>query len=177
MKFTGNVLALDIASTMGWALGKPGRTPTFGTVSFIKPGQPRAKAHRQFRLWLDLFMSAHKVALIVYESPAIPMIMHGRTNIDTVKMLIGLAEHLEEWAYQRFELREATVSQVRCHFIGRNMKSALATPLTIERCRSLGWNVNCDDEADACALWDYQCGFLRPDLAANTTPLFAQRVG
>jgi hypothetical protein len=45
--------------------------------------------------------------------------------------------------------------------------------MTIERCRSLGWAVNNSDEADACALWDYQICHLRPDLAARTTPLFA----
>jgi hypothetical protein len=34
--------------------------------------------------------------------------------------------------------------------------------------------VETDDEADACALWDYQMSFLRPDLAFRTTALFAR---
>jgi hypothetical protein len=53
------------------------------------------------------------------------------------------------------------------------MKSAIAKAATIDRCRELGWNVNNDNEADACALWDYQIACLRPDLAYKTTALFA----
>jgi hypothetical protein len=173
MKFSGNVLALDIATTTGWAHGKPGSVPTFGSIRFGKAGGARGNAYRQMRTWLDLFCSAHATALVVFESPAVPMIMHGRTNIDTVKLLVGFAEHLEEWAQGVVELREASVQQVRSHFIGRNFKSLVAKGMTIERCRSLGWAVNNSDEADACALWDYQICHLRPDLAARTTPLFA----
>jgi hypothetical protein len=176
-KFKGSVLALDIASTIGWACGDPGTVPQFGSHRIAKPGSSRGHMYRRFRLWLDLLCSAHDPELIVYESPAVPMIMNGKTNIDTVRLLTGFAEHLEEWAYEKFELREASVAQVRSHFIGSNMKSDKAKPLTVQRCRQLGWNVITFDDADACALWDYQCGFLRPDLAHKTTPLFQQVVG
>jgi hypothetical protein len=100
------------------------------------------------------------------------MVMHGKTNINTIKVLMGLAEHLEEWAYNKFELREATVAQVRAHFIGQNFKSKIAKPMTMDQCRELGWNVETTDEADACALWSYQCAYLRPDVAVRQTPLF-----
>jgi hypothetical protein len=46
--------------------------------------------------------------------------------------------------------------------------------MTVERCRELGWDVSTTDEADACALWDYQCRHLRPDLAGKTAPLFSK---
>ena len=55
--------------------------------------------------------------------------MAGKTNIDTTGQacLIGLAEHLEEYAYNNFELREASKpAQARAHFIGSNMKAAIA---------------------------------------------------
>lgn len=174
--FTGKVLALDIASTTGWAYGAPGSVPKCGSHRIAVRGTSRAAMYRHYRTWLDFLCSAHPPKLIVYESPAVPMIMHGKTNIDTIRLLTGFAEHLEEWAYDKFELREATVAQVRAHFIGSNMKSALATPKVIARCEELGWKVENDDEADAAALWDYQCGFLRPDLAYKTTPLFQRRV-
>jgi hypothetical protein len=174
MTFTGTVLALDLASVTGWAHGKPGAVPTFGHTRFVSQGTSRAGLYRAFRSWLDQKWNVRDAQpdLIVYESPAVPSLMGGKTNIDTTKTLIGLAEHLEEWAYNNIELREASVSQVRAHFIGQNMKAAVAKPLTVERCRDLGWQVETTDEADACALWDYQCCWLRPDLAARTTPLF-----
>ena len=60
--------------------------------------------------------------LIVYESANVQW-MAGKTNIDTIKLLVGLAEHLEEWCHNNIELREASVSQVRAHFLGSNMKA------------------------------------------------------
>lgn len=171
-KFTGTILALDIATVTGWALAKPDKPPRFGTVRFGKQGGSRAACYREFRLWIENFTLPRKIELIVYESPAAPMIMYGRTNIETIKRLIGLCEHLEEWADGVCELREASVQQVRAHFIGRNIKSAMAKAQTIERCRELGWDVNNDNEADACALWSYQVSCLRPDIAITMTPLF-----
>jgi len=137
MSFTGKVLALDIATVTGWAYGSPGEVPTFGSIRFGKPGGSRAAAYRAFSKWLETEWNVrdHQPDLIVYESPAVPSIMSGRTNIDTIRLLVGLAEYLEGWCYGNFELREASVSQVRAHFLGRNMKSAIAKPMTVERSR------------------------------------------
>jgi hypothetical protein len=171
-KFDGSVLALDLATVTGWAWGQPGSLPKFGHERFAKQGEPRPVAYRKFRLWLDLFCSARRPDLIVFESPAVPSFMGGKTNIETIRLLMGLAEHLEEWAWEKFELREATTAQVRAHFIGRNLRSNVAKPLVMARCRERGWMVETTDEADACALFSYQCAFLRPDLAWQDTPLF-----
>ena len=171
--FTGKVLALDLATTTGWACGRPGTKPKFGFMRLGKPGGGRANCYRVLRLWLDDFQHLHKPDMIVFESPAAPMVMQGRTNIDTIKLLIGLAEHVEEWCLGNIELREASVQQIRPHFIGENMKSKLAKAATIERCHELGWLVTNDNEADACALWSYQVCCLRPDIAIRMTPLFA----
>jgi hypothetical protein len=172
-KFTGTILALDLATTTGWAIGRPDRTPRFNSFRIAKPGVERCNVYRSFRIWIEDFTRNHKPKLIVYESPASPMIMQGHTNIDTIKRLIGLCEHLEEWCVGTgIELREASVGQVRAHFIGSNMKRDAAKAATIARCHELGWDVSNDNEGDACALWDYQRCCLRPDIASMTTPLF-----
>jgi hypothetical protein len=175
-RFTGNVLALDLSTVTGWAFGKPGSSPSFGHQRFIRPGAGRGKAYRAFRSWLDAFEAEHRIDLIVFESPAIPSVMSGRTNIDTIKLLIGMCEHLEEWAEGTVELREASVAQVRSHFIGKNFKAALAKPMVFERCQQLGWKCETHDESDACALWDYQCSWLDSRVALLSTPLFQKRV-
>ena len=146
-KFTGSVLALDLATVTGYAFGKPGSSPKFGHHRFAKTGQPRPAAYKQFRLWLDLWCSARKTDLIVFESPAVPTYMMGQTNVGTTKLLFGLCEHLEEWAYNKIELREASVSQVRSHFIGRNLKGAVARPITMARCHERGWKVETSDRS------------------------------
>jgi hypothetical protein len=177
MTFTGTVLALDLATTTGWCIGVPGSTPECGHVRFSKPGSSRAQTYRAYRNWLDGVWGKREEIpdLIVYESPAVGMHMGGKTNVDTLKLLSGLAEHLEEWAYQKTELREASVSQVRAHFIGQNLKAKVAKPLVFERCVELGWPVETTDDSDAAALWDYQCCWLVPGLAARTTRLFGQK--
>jgi len=176
MIFEGRVLALDLATTTGYAHGAPGSIPRFGHLRFSKPGSSRAVTYRAFRHWLDENWSGKNLPdVIVYESPAVPSIMAGRTNIETIKLLVGLGELLEEWCHDVVELREARVADVRVHFIGQNMKSAMAKQRTIEQCRMLGWEVETADEADACALWDFQCAWLNPRLAAHSTPLFHRR--
>lgn len=178
MTFTGRVLALDLATVTGWAYGCPGSNPKCGHIRFGKPNSTRATIYRTYRDWLDEMWGGRDgetneiPEVIVYESPAIPAFMGGRTNIETTRLLFGLAEHLEEWASGKTDLREATVSQVRSHFIGSNMKAKIAKPLTLERCQDFGWEVATTDEADAAALWDYTCCWLNPQLAFRTTPLF-----
>jgi hypothetical protein len=172
-KFDGYVFALDLATTTGWAWGQAGSTPLFGHERFAKPGESRAKAYHQFRLFLDLFYSARQCNVIVFESPAVPSFLGGKTNIETTKLLFGLCENLEHWAYERHaDLREASISQIRSHFIGRNLQSKIAKPLVLAKCRERGWNAATTDESDALALWDYQICCLRPDLGIASTPLF-----
>jgi hypothetical protein len=171
MTFKGTVLSLDLATVTGFAWGKPGTVPKFGNKRWMKPGGSRASAYRELRGWLDAFTHNEKIDLIVYESANVQF-MAGKTNIDTIKLLIGLAENLEEWCHDHIELREASVSQVRSHFLGQNLKAVVAKPATVSRCHELGWNVTTHDEGDACALWDYQCCHLRPDIAVGSTPLF-----
>ena len=176
--FKGRVLALDLATTTGIAAGKPNAMPKFGHVRFAKHGKSRAVAYRQFRLWLDLWFSAHpKTALVVFESPIGPLLGMGggSTSLDTIKLLVGLCERLEEYCHGRVELREASIAQVRSHFIGRNLKSAIAKPLVMARCRERGWMAETHDESDALALLDYQISCLRPEIGTRSTPLFSER--
>ena len=173
--FKGNVLALDLASTSGWAHGKPGSVPRFGHQRFAKQGEPRGAAYHRMRLWLDLFCSAHRVDWVVFEAPIAPLLMTGRTNINTIRLLVGFAENLEAWCYRKVEIREARVSEIRAAFLGSNYKTSIAKPMTMDRCHALGWMCETSDEADACAAWSFQCALLRPDLAHMTLPLYGKR--
>jgi hypothetical protein len=172
--FNGVVLALDLATTTGWARGKPGEAPTCGALRFGKPGTEHCKIFRAYRDWLDAVITPD-VQRVVYESSMVPMIMQGRTRIETVRLLVGMAMICEELCCDRVELREASVSDVRSFFIGSNMKREKAKPLVMERCHALGWDCEDDNAADAAALWSYQVSFMRPDLAHTFSPLFTRR--
>lgn len=169
-RFDGLVLALDLAGTIGWACGRPGALPAFGHQKL--QGATRAGRYRHYRSWLEDVIGQMDPDVLIFEAP-IPF--RSKTNFDTMKFLIGLAEHLEEWAYDRFDLREARVAAVRQHFIGANLKSAIAKPRVQQRCRALGWMAETHDESDALALLDYQLCILRPDLASATSEIFSHR--
>lgn len=168
--FTGEILAFDLATKSGWCRGCPGETPRFGTMLLHgdKPGRYRA-----FREWVQLMLPG--AARVAFEASALPMLVQGRTNFDTVRFLIGLAEHLEEMCEGVVPCCEHRTSDVRCFFIGRNMKREAAKAATVERCELLGLMPANHDEADAIAVWAFEIARLRPDLAHEFSPLFRVR--
>ena len=58
------------------------------------------------------------------------------------------------------------MQSIRKHFIGRgDLKRDAAKARTMERCQRLGWQIANDNEADACAVWD----FARAKLVGRST--------
>lgn len=165
MDYAGQILALDLAARTGWALGRPGDVPRSGSVAVAPAGSSLGRVFCGCRGWLGEFLIEHPTAqLIVFESPLLPHHMRGKTNIKTIRQLIGLASVVEELLYTLtgYDIREARVADVRTHFLGSNKhKREEAKALTMQRCRLLGWNVVDDNAADALALWDYQVSLLR----------------
>lgn len=160
------ILALDLALTTGWALGTPmDKVPTSGSIKIARDDASMAKLFCDWRVYLRDFLLLHPdITLVVFESPLLPFMKQGKTNIDTLRRLIGLAAVTEELLYSlgKYDIREARVADVRSHFIGSNRhKRAEAKTLTIRRCRQLGWEPQDDNAADALALWDYQVACLR----------------
>jgi len=173
MTWKGTLLTLDLATVTGFAVGTPTGNLIHGEKRFGKAGGERSRAYRNMRLWLDDVFAMYSPSMVTFESAANPMIMQGKTNINTIKLLIGFTEHVEEYCYQKVELREASVQQVRASFLGSNrIKSAEAKLQTKAKCRELGHEIEGDNAADAIALWYYQMSHLRPDLAHRTQPLF-----
>jgi hypothetical protein len=176
MPFTGNVLALDVATRTGWAYGAPGTVPRSGSLRFAREGASMAAVFVGCRRWLLDFLAVNpETKLVVFEAPAVPSIMAGHTSINAIRTLIGLTAIIEECLYGRgLDVREARVSEVRSHFLGSNrFKRDAAKRATVDLCRSLGWSVVDENAADACALWSYQCSFLDPKTALRVSPLFA----
>ena len=70
---------------------------------------------------------------------------------------------------------QAIVHGDRAGFLGKGqgrMDRKSAKIATIRRCEQLGWYVTNDNEADACALWDYTCARLRAQSTSTPGGLF-----
>lgn len=181
-------LSLDLSkSSTGWCWwdGEAAR-PVYGHwvlgSEFSSPGQVFAKLHRH--------MAEHYALMpfegVFVEPPINPAQLQGHTTIQTIRLAIGLAAHVESFvhAYPCRWLHECNVDSWRPDFIGRvedaaakaaarrakNAGDARASArdtlkeLTMARCRQLGFTPRKNDEADAIGIMTYGL------LVRNITP-------
>lgn len=173
---TSRVLALDLASTSGWAVGEPGGTPISGSIRFASKGASHEAIFANATQWMEAGIALHAPSLVVWEAPLATSFRRGTSNIDTTTLLFGLPAIVGAVAYLRgvFDLRKASTRDVRMHFIGQNPKGHIGKKLVMRQCRAMGWNPIDDNESDALALWHYMCALIEPKLAIAPTPLFVR---
>lgn len=166
------LLALDLATTTGFAVGDPAVYRPLTPLEVASQGgnaKPYSGAQRigaknaeigpfgvEYEDWLGDMIAVHMVDRIVFEAPWIG----GQTSQDTARKLMGLACWTESVACRKGVpwVFEANNASVRKHFtgVGRGDRSRLKR-LTIEACQLRGWDPRGEDEADALALYDYAC--------------------
>jgi hypothetical protein len=168
------ILALDLATVSGWAIGSPGEQPRSGVICFGQSSPTHGQIASAAIAWFIETLTEFKPQQIVYEQPLPPNFTGGHTTLNTAMIAMGLPFLMEGIAYRLglFNVEPVRVSDVRTFFIGGNLKSAEAKKLTFERCVKLGFTPADDNESDALALWCYQCARVKPELAHKLTPLF-----
>jgi Holliday junction resolvasome RuvABC endonuclease subunit len=147
------LLALDIATSLGWCLGGPeSTTPKFGTL--LLPGvsqhnEPRSVAIIQE--WVTPMVKMMGVKIVLIEAP---FLKQGRDqhNVESAFFLCGVAMAAAV-AGGAVYVRQ-NVQTVRKCFIGHgNLPRKEAKEAVMARWRMLGCNPKNDDEGDAGALW------------------------
>ena len=169
-----NILALDLAIRSGFAHGEPGSKPVNGSYRFARADATHAQIAADAMAWAISLLREVKPSIVVYEQPLPPNFTRGHTNLNTALVLMGLPFLIGGIAYKLgiYDIRVARVSDVRCFFLGENMKSKTAKVLTLQRCERFGWEPVDDNAADACALWAFQCSIEAPETAHKLMPLF-----
>lgn len=176
---TGEILALDLASTVGWARGAPGGKVVSGSVRLAPAGASTAEKSAAMIRWLTPQLKI-RPRLLVIEAPMAPSQMAGKTNAKTARVLLGLPFVVEGVAYLSgvHSIREANVQDVRKHFIGRRtVPNGQAKSVVIAECRRRGYEPADDNEADALALWSYAAAIIAPETGVASTPLFGEARG
>lgn len=168
------VLALDLATTTGWAVGEPGMLLAHGMIRFASKGACHEAVFANAYDWLVDKIATYAPGLVVWEAPLPTSMKRGKTNADTTTILFGLPAVIGACTYRNriYDIRKAETRAVRMHFIGQNPKRKEAKPMVIRQCKAQGWDVADDNEADALAIWSYQCALLAPKLAIRPLPLF-----
>lgn len=171
-----SILALDLSKrSTGWAYWEEGQAnPAYGSWTlgseFTTDGAVFAKLHRNMADLRKLCRFEH----IVFEQPLRPDVLQGFTNIETLRVLAGLAAHVESFgaAMRVRSTQPIHMASWRRHFLGkmaRGTKTKTLKEYARERCLQYGWKTRNDDEADAIGLLDYAISThgLTPPWSAN----------
>lgn len=155
------IVALDIATQTGVAVGEPGGAPRAWSEDLGKRASEEARFSKA--LWLtDKLIKEHKPEFLAVEAA-----IGGR---EASAFLIGLVACVRGCAYNRnVPVKVYHRSSILKHFVGKALTArdfpglgkarakAAIKDTVIARCRLLGWEVDGADAADAAALWDYAC--------------------
>jgi hypothetical protein len=174
------VLALDVATRCGFALGRVGECPTFGSIRFGNRSTDDNVIFGAALDWCSRFLEPQpRPELLALEALLPPAAMGGRTTSAVRDRLAGLHGVIRGVASLRgiARIEAYAVGSVRQHFIGdRTAKREVAKRETMRRCLQLGWNSLDDNAADALATWSYACSLIDPCLALRMVPRFNRRV-
>jgi hypothetical protein len=175
-----DVLAIDIATTTGWTRGIVGQQPTCGSIRFGGGTDVNNVIFGRALRWISETLEPKpRPDILILEAMLPPTAMVNHTSRAVRDRLAGLHGVFRGVAYLRGigEIAEATVGDVRAHFIGdRSAKRDDAKRLTTQRCQRLGWQVADDNAADAAALWSFACALIDPKSAMQVVPLFNRRL-
>lgn len=155
------VMAFDIATRCGVAFGTAGGTPRATAVDLGKgfsDAERFAKVIGATRRLLERF----EPDLVAFEEAV--------GGPKTSHFLVGIAACFQgQAAAMGYRPRPVPIATVRKHFLGKHLTAQHFPGLSkgrarlaikrqvVARCTALGWEVKDDDEADACAIWDYAC--------------------
>lgn len=148
----GAVLALDMATRLGWACGAPRARPAYGSV--LLSGRERPARYAAFLDWLAAAARIHRPARIVAEAPLASGDFAGR---DAALLALGFMAHLETWAWDRsLPLELVAAGTARKAVLGRgSFARGTAKVVVTDWARREGFDPKDDNAADALVLWHY----------------------
>ncbi len=159
------LLALDLATTTGWAVAMPPYAPAptpmeqeagaampkrfSGSKSFKAYAGNIGRVMDQFGIWLPELITVHQPDMIVFEAPFAGAVR----NANTGRMLFGFCAMVEMIAYrQKIRCLECNNATVKKHATGSGRAQKVDM---IKAARDRGWEPKDDNAADALWLADY----------------------
>lgn len=155
------VIALDLATTTGYAIRRADGRIESGEVSFsLKKDEGQGRRYVKFRAWLLEVKMAHPdLAEIVYEQ----VMGHGAHNVIAAHVYGGMLATLQAFGeHHGIAYRGVGVSTIKKRFAGHGKATKGDM---IAQCKALGFAPAGDNEADAIALLHValdRCPILTP---------------
>lgn len=142
------LLALDLGTTTGFAIGDVDKRPVSGSVSF-KPGRFEGGGMRfvRFRNWLAEIGQAEQIDQVAFEE------VRRHKATDAAHVYGGLMATLTEWCeVRKIPYEGIPVGAIKRHWAGKGNASK---PQMIEAAMAKGFYPADDNEADALAIFDF----------------------
>jgi hypothetical protein len=169
-----DILALDVATSTGFARGKIGEAPVCSSIKFGTDDGDVVFAAAM--TWLNEYLAGCGVPdMMIIEALLPPDAMKNETSRQVRDRLAGLHGVVRAVAHKHGVVRiaQAAVGDVRAHFISASkLKRKQAKAAVMAQCKALGWAVADDNAGDAAALWSYGCAIVDPANALTVVPLF-----
>ena len=143
-----NILALDLGTTTGWAVGIENGHIISGSESFkIDRFSGGGIRFLRFLSWLDGIYTAYPIDRVTYEE------VRRHLGVDAAHMYGGFMYHLQGWCEKRgIPYDGVPVGTIKKHITGRGNANKRLVMISVEH---LGYSPKDDNEADAIALCDY----------------------
>lgn len=164
----GGLLALDLATTFGWACALPGGEPEYGSLRLpSKDGE--GAVFLAYERWLEAALTNWQPKLVVYEAP---ILIGNRTSLQTATRLIGLGVITLKCCTARevYRVERANNSTVKKFNTGGGKSEKLAM---IDAVGRHGWRPSDDNAADALGIFLYAEAKHAPHITRGAGPLFA----
>lgn len=166
------ILALDVATTVGWAEGPlSGKQLFFGSERLSPEGAGSDAVCYGMSEFMRRRLALWKPHIIVYEAAIDPRFMKF-TTVETVRLLNELPGVLKAEAYRAgvYNTRYIEAGDLKQYWHGkRNLPRSVVKRLTIRKMQALGYDVKDEDAADAIAVHRYMAAFLDPAYRAEAS--------
>lgn len=144
------ILALDLSTKTGWALGRPFERPMHGVWELGKMSN-LGRVFSCLAAKLEDAIAVHQPDACIFEAP---LPQQKRDTQQIARLLIGLAAVAEMIAFEReIPIAEQFPGEVRKLVLGT---AAVDKTYIVNWCRGQGWNPADDNDSDALVLLRYQ---------------------
>lgn len=171
------ILALDLATVLGWGIGQPSGEPRWGHLRLR--GESPAAASMELAKWLKPLLREERPRLVAVETPPSPMWKGRQTNAATNRKLNALAVKAEECCLELgIECVHVDAAQWKKLLCGTARVSKDQRPYPpIEALAQRGWQVDDHNAADALGIWLFAVTWRAPKLAMRFDPLARKLAG
>ena len=146
------ILALDTATSTGWACGDSRERPRFGTKTLKHAPNSYGPSGAQFDAWLRGSIAGEQPDMICFESPILAIGgPRPKTSLQGARLMLGLIWHVEFVAAQLdIKCREVSIQEAKLALTGQGNADKAAM---MRAAKMYGFDVETDHEADAIGVW------------------------